>query len=211
MMNKLQRFESLGDNCEFAFFLRESGYDEGSLFRWTLIKNYHALLALIESDFSDFYIYENLIPSWQDMVLDQKHDLCFHTEMYSDNISNCWSWRYSEQENNLIYKKEMDKIKYLVDKFRKSLADENKIFVVKSNGNNLDDIVLALSKEFKKHGDSKILYVKSDADSSNVGEITKVTDNLFTAVIDRFADYSRANEYSREGWQAIINNAVVVM
>ena len=65
--------------------------------------------------------------------------------------------------------------------------------------------------EFKKHGVSKILYVKSDADSSNVGEITKVTDNLFTAVIDRFADYSRANEYSREGWQAIINNAVVVM
>ena len=211
MMNKLQRFESLGDNCEFAFFLRESGYDEGSLFRWTLIKNYHALLKLIESDFADFYIYENLTPSWQDMVLDQKHDLCFHTEMYSDNISNCWSWRYSEQENNIIYKKEMDKIKYLVDKFRKGLADENKIFVVKSNGNNLDDIVLALSKEFKKHGDSKILYVKSDADSSNVGEITKVTDNLFTAVIDRFADYSRANEYSREGWQAIINNAVVVM
>lgn len=38
MINNLQRFESLGDNCEFAFFLRESGYDEGSLFRWTLIK-----------------------------------------------------------------------------------------------------------------------------------------------------------------------------
>ena len=185
MMNKLQRFESLGDNCEFAFFLRESGYDEGSLFRWTLIKNYHALLKLIESDFADFYIYENLTPSWQDMVLDQKHDLCFHTEMYSDNINDCWSWRYSEQENNLIYKKEMDK--------------------------NLDDIALALSKEFKKHGNSKILYVKSDADSSKVGEITKVTDNFFTAVIDRFADYSRANEYSREGWQAIINNAVAVM
>lgn len=96
-MNKLQRFESLGDNCEFAFFLRESGYDEGSLFRWTLIKNYHALLKLIESDFADFYIYENLTPSWQDMMLDQKHDLCFHTEMYSDNINDCWSWRYSEQ------------------------------------------------------------------------------------------------------------------
>lgn len=144
-------------------------------------------------------------------MLDQKHDLCFHTGMYSDNINDCWSWRYSEQENNLIYKKEMDKIKYLTDKFRKSLADENKIFVVKSNGNNLDDIALALSKEFKKHGNSKILYVKSDADSSKVGEITKVTDNFFTAVIDRFADYSRANEYSREGWQAIINNAVAVM
>lgn len=56
MINNLQRFESLGDNCEFAFFLRESGYDEGSLFRWTLIKNYHALLKLIESDFADLYV-----------------------------------------------------------------------------------------------------------------------------------------------------------
>lgn len=55
------------------------------------------------------------------------------------------------------------------------------------------------------------LLFREDYHSSNVGEITKVTDNLFTAVIDRFADYSRANEYSREGWQAIINNAVVVM
>jgi hypothetical protein len=45
-------------------------------------------------------------------------------------------------------------------------------------------------------------------ESSKVGEIKKVTDNFFIAVIDRFADYSRANEYSREGWQAIINNAV---
>lgn len=145
------------------------------------------------------------------MVLDQQYDICFHTEMYSDNINDFWSWRYSEQENNLIYKKEMDKIKYLTDKFRKSLADENKIFVVKSNGNNLDDIVFALAKEFKKHGNSKILYVKSNVESSAPGEIKKVTDNLFIGAIDSFADYSRANEYSREGWQAIIDNAVKVM
>ena len=60
--DKLQRFESLGDNCELLSFLRESGYDEGSLFRWTLIKNYHALLKLIESDFAGLYVYENLTP-----------------------------------------------------------------------------------------------------------------------------------------------------
>lgn len=211
MMNKLQRFESLGDNCEFAFFLRESGYDEGSLFRWTLIKNYHALLKLIESDFAGLYVYENLTPSWQDMVLDQQYDICFHTEMYSDNKNDSWVWRYSAQENDLIYKKEVKKINYLISKFKKSLVDDNKIFVVKSNGNNLDDIVSALAKEFKKHGNSKILYVKSNVETSAPGEIKKVTDNLFIGAIDRFADYSRANEYSREGWQAIIDNAVKIM
>ena len=211
MMNKLQRFESLGDNCEFAFFLRESGYDEGSLFRWTLIKNYHALLKLIESDFAGLYVYENLTPSWQDMVLDQQYDICFHTEMYSDNKNDSWVWRYSAQENDLIYKKEVEKINYLISKFKKSLVDDNKIFVVKSNGNNLDDIVFALAKEFKKHGNSKILYVKSNVESAAVGEIKKVTDNLFIGAIDSFADYSRANEYSREGWQAVIDNAVKIM
>ena len=135
------------------------------------------------------------------MVLDQQYDVCFHTEMYSDNKNDSWVWRYSEQENDLIYKKEVEKINYLISKFKKSLVD----------GNNLDDIVFALAKEFKKHGNSKILYVKSNVESSAPGEIKKVTDNLFIGAIDRFADYSRANEYSREGWQAIIDNAVKVM
>lgn len=131
--------------------------------------------------------------------------------MYSDNKDDGWVWRYTEQENDLIYSREMDKIHYLINKFKNSLADENKNFVVKSNGNNLDDIVFALAKEFKRHGNSKILHVKSNVESSAVGEIKKVTDNLFIGAIDKFADYSRANEYSREGWQAIIDNAVKVM
>ena len=146
-------------------------------------------------------IYENLTPSWQGMVLDQQYDICFDS----------WVWRYSAQANDLIYKKEVEKINYLISKFKKSLVDDNKIFVVKSNGNNLDDIVFALAKEFKKHGNSKILYVKSNVETSAPGEIKKVTDNLFIGAIDRFADYSRANEYSREGWQAIIDNAVKIM
>lgn len=97
-------------------------------------------------------------------MLDQQYDICFHTEMYSDNKNDSWVWRYSEQGNDLIYKKEVEKINYLISKFKKSLVDENKIFVVKSNGNNLDDIVFALAKEFKKHGNSKILYVKSNVE-----------------------------------------------
>jgi len=53
--------------------------------------------------------------------------------------------------------------------------------------------------------------VKSNVESSAPGEIKKVTDNLFIGAIDSFADYSRANEYSREGWQAVIDNAIKIM
>ena len=46
--------------------------------------------------------------------------------MYSDNKDDGWVWRYTEQENDLIYSREMDKIHYLINKFKNSLADEIK-------------------------------------------------------------------------------------
>uniref|UniRef100_UPI001F4E9A44 hypothetical protein n=1 Tax=Rosenbergiella epipactidis TaxID=1544694 RepID=UPI001F4E9A44 len=76
MFDKINRFESIGDNCEFAFYLRSSGVDVGSLFRWTLIKNYQSLLTLFEMDFHNLYKFENLEPSWKDMVIDNKFNIC---------------------------------------------------------------------------------------------------------------------------------------
>ena len=61
-MNKLESivFESLGDNCEFAFYLRDQGVDNGSLFRWALIKDYSSLLALLKSNLNGIYEHDNL-------------------------------------------------------------------------------------------------------------------------------------------------------
>lgn len=125
MLNHIDRFENLGDNCEFAFYLRSSGVDEGSLFRWTLVKNYWSLLNLIQADFQDLFEFENLRPSWQDMVLDTKYDMCFHTKMYSENINGKWSWNQGEEELNNIFLEEKNKIAYLVKKFKSSLANKN--------------------------------------------------------------------------------------
>jgi len=110
MLNHIDRFENLGDNCEFAFYLRSSGVDEGSLFRWTLVKNYWSLLNLIQADFQDLFEFENLRPSWQDMVLDSKYDMCFHTKMYSENINGKWSWNQGEEELNNIFLEEKTKL-----------------------------------------------------------------------------------------------------
>ncbi len=191
MLNHIERFENLGDNCEFAFYLRSSGVDEGSLFRWTLVKNHWSLLKLIQSDFKGLFELENLQPSWHDMVLDTKYDLCFHTKMYSENQNGKWSWNQNKKELNDIFIEEKNKISYLVSKFKSSLSNKDKIFVIKNNANDLDQLSIDLAKEISKHGDAKILHVKSDMIdyTNNKEKIERLSSNLYLTYIDKFAAY----------------------
>ncbi|MDU7837699.1 MAG: hypothetical protein E7J63_05190 [Pantoea sp.] len=213
MFNHIDRFENLGDNCEFAFYLRFSGVDEGSLFRWTLVKNYWSLLNLIQSDFQGLFELENLRPSWHDMVLDTKYDMCFHTKMYSENKNGKWLWNQDNEELNDIFLEEKNKISYLVSKFKSSLNNKNRIFVIKNNANDLDDFTIHLSKEISKHGDAKILYVKSDGMNyaNNKEKIERVANNLYLTYIDKFAEYNKADNLSKNGWDNVIRNALLKM
>lgn len=213
MFNHIDRFENLGDNCEFAFYLRFSGVDEGSLFRWTLVKNYWSLLNLIQSDFQGLFELENLRPSWHDMVLDTKYDMCFHTKMYSENKNGKWLWNQDNEKLNDIFLEEKNKISYLVSKFKSSLNNKNRIFVIKNNANDLDDFTIHLSKEISKHGDAKILYVKSDGMNyaNNKEKIERVANNLYLTYIDKFAEYNKADNLSKNGWDNVIRNALLKM
>jgi len=213
MISHIDRFENLGDNCEFAFYLRSSGVDEGSLFRWTLIKNYWSLLSLLQSDFQGLFEFKNLKPSWHDMVLDTKFDICFHTKMYSENEDGKWSWNQDKKQLNDIYFEEKNKISYLVSKFKTSLANKDRIFVIKNNSNNLDNLTTDLAKAISKYGDAKLLYIKSDAVnySNNKEKIEKIMDNLYVTYIDKFAEYNKADDLSKNGWDNVIRNALLIM
>lgn len=213
MLNHIDRFENLGDNCEFAFYLRSSGVDEGSLFRWTLVKNYWSLLNLIQSDFEGLFELKNLQPSWRDMVLDTKYDMCFHTKMYSENHDGKWLWNQDTKELNDIFIEEKNKITYLVSKFKASLANENIIFVIKNNANDLDNFSIELSKEISKVGNSKILLVKSDSIdyTKNKDNLERLSSNLYLTYIDKFAEYNKADNFSKNGWDNVIRNALSEM
>jgi hypothetical protein len=213
MISHIERFENLGDNCEFAFYLRASGVDEGSLFRWTLVKNYWSLLNLLQSDFQGLFEFENLRPSWQDMVLDTKYDMCFHTKMYSENHDGKWLWKQDKKVLDEIFLEEKNKISYLVSKFKSSLIKKERIFVMKNNANNLDTFVVELAKEIRKHGDAKILYVKSDGIGfdNNKESIEKISSNLYVTYIEKFAEYNKADDLSKDGWDNVIRNALLIM
>src|SRR5271157_3057267 len=55
----LEHFDSLGDNCEFAFAQKRFGVDKSSLLRWA-VTPFSALLSGLENRFEGLYQFERL-------------------------------------------------------------------------------------------------------------------------------------------------------
>ncbi|MBP1128797.1 hypothetical protein JOE25_000340 [Serratia sp. PL17] len=209
---KISCFESMGDNCEFGFYLRSKGIESGSLFRWSLIKDHQDVLNLIVGDFDGFYRLDNLQPTWRNMLVDNANGVIFHTELYSHQIEGNWFFEGDNKEIKEKYLIEKEKIDYLVNKFRTSLKEGNRVFVIKKNNNQVDmSVIRQLADKLNQFGKNKILVVFQSDDVNKQGTIEHNDDNVLVSYIDRFADYSQADNISIEGWDKIINNAIGIL
>lgn len=208
-MDKMQlsRFESIGNNCEFAFFLRQNGVEIGSLFRWTLIHNYTSIINLLSQDFNSLYLYENLQPVYQNMVKDKYYNIDFHTEMFSEQKNNQWEWCYDFKKNHNIYLNEKEKINYLVEKFKMSLLNPHKILVIKQNERPILGAAYELSQMLRKIGCAKLLCVEDTTIPQKFGQVYNLTENLYIGFVDRFAPYDAADHVSLF-WNEIIENTL---
>ncbi|CAI0842273.1 MULTISPECIES: hypothetical protein [Serratia] len=204
---KLLCFENMGDNCEFGFYLRSKGIENGSLFRWSLIKDHQDVLKLLSTDFDGFYQLHNLQPTWSNMLVDNANGVIFHTELYSQQIDGKWFFEDNDEKIKEKYLIEKEKIDYLVRKFKASLKEGNKVFVIKKNNNQLDiSVIRELARVLNRYGRARILIVFQSDDIDKHGIIEHDSDTLLISYIDRFADYSQADNISVEGWDKIIKN-----
>ncbi len=205
----IERFESLGDNCEFGFVQRELGTESGSLFRWAFIPDYADLVATIESDFNAFYQLGNLVPTWSNMVEDRACRLRFHTEIFSSRQDDASPWVFNgtSDEQRDIYAREIGKMDYLVEKFKEGLATGNRIYVVKKNGNAPMKHLVPLQAAMDRYGKSTILTVTEALPHMPSGTVCQIGDRLCIGYIDRFADYGQADDISLDAWKKILARA----
>ncbi|CBX44541.1 hypothetical protein P88_00300 [Erwinia phage phiEt88] len=203
----LSRFESLGDNCEFGFFLKQAGVEISSFFRWVLITDYAKVLELIKNDFpSPFNIY-HLKPFQDYMVMNIKNGIGYHSEMQSCMKDNRRIFCISQDRKKAVYLHEINKINHLKIKFLNTIKEGNKIFVVKKDNNEQEKQIKLIAKEIASKGSCKVLRIISTSDRKKLGCVKKITRNLYYGYIDRFADYSKADDFSYECWMAILKEA----
>jgi ethanolamine utilization protein EutP (predicted NTPase) len=205
---KLAAFESIGDNCEFGLVQKTNGFDEGALFKWARIPALDGLIKLLRNDFSNFYRFDNLSPIFDDMVEDKSCGILFHTDMFSHEIERERRWvEPNESLRREIYNIEYEKRIYLVDKFKASIAVDEKIFVFKINKGALPAEIRALHDALCYFGKCHLLYVEKAPDETGVGEICEISKGLWRAYIPRFAPYWPVSDYLPGAWERICEEA----
>jgi len=197
----LEKFESLGDNCELGFVQRFSGVEAGGLLRWAIVPP-EALISAIRGNFEQVFEYENLTPSAPDMVRDEKYGLAFHTQMHSQN----GIFHDTEEKRREIHAGEKQKIDYMAEKLRGLLRTGEKIFVYKRNVGVDAETALEIGRAISEKGPGKLLYVTT-LGNQPIGTVRCVSENLFEGRIDRFADYAKADDVSQQVWGQILKDA----
>ncbi len=159
------RYISLGDNCEAGLQFWRIGYDESSIFRFTIIDS-DKLINIIENNFADIFCKENLVPASVDhMIRDTKTGIAFHSELYSaiDPGSGKRSFR-NDYDFDEVFTKEKTKIEYFVQKWRELVSSKERIlyFIKKNHDSNREDAETILNtflKYYPEH-DFLILYIQ---------------------------------------------------
>lgn len=203
----LSRFESLGDNCEFGFFMKQAGVNISSYFRWVSVNDYGKVLELFKDGFASPFNLYHLDPLQDWMVLNRKYGLGYHSEMQSDLVDGQRKFCVTAARKKTVYLHELNKIKHLRAKLLKTLNEESKIFVVKKDRNEQEREIKAIAKEISLLGDCKVLRVISTSNERKIGKVKKVKSYLYYGYIDKFADYSRANEVSFDCWMGLLKEA----
>jgi hypothetical protein len=198
----LQRFESLGDNCEFGFVQRANGFEDGGLLRWS-VSPLDKLILCLDTNFKDFYLFDNLEPSAPDMVRDTGTGLMFHTQMHSID----GRFVLDEDACREIYVKEKGKMDHLLHKFRRRIQQPGVICVYKRNSGTTDDEAQYLQRSLNKLGRSRLLLVRSTDDKARWGTVDRSALGFLVGLLDEFAPYSAADQVSIRVWNELLKNA----
>jgi len=154
-------FVSLGNNCEIGLQLRRVGYDKSSFFRFTYC-NYASLVNILENQFRDIFLLENLIPHTDNMVKDTKYNIVFHSKLHSTLRDGSREF-IRNKDFKEVYTQEFEKHNYLIQKDMALFRSKQKIlFFIKSNMllqmEQLDKLV-DIFKKYNPDMKFQILYI----------------------------------------------------
>ena len=201
------KFESLGDNCEFGFFLRAKSCEISSFFRWVVTPS-HALVSFLSTEGEDLYKLDNL-SRINGMVFDKHSGLSFHSKILH-GLDNSFEDKQICEEQHTIYFAEASKLEFQRKKFFIQLRRDKKIYVVKRNsGLTLieKDLIVRTLMKCAIYKESHIFFVEKTDDKSRVGSVNRYRNNVLIGYIGDFADYSSADHIQVDQWDMLTKEA----
>jgi tetratricopeptide (TPR) repeat protein len=197
-----ERFESLGDNCEFGLVQRFYRAEPLGLLRWSSISPPEIISAL-EKQFdgvgeSDTTL---LIAGGKEYITrDRNYRMTMHTFIPCDTISH-----------DELLPKMQKRLQFLKRRLLEDLAQGEKMFVYKSIGGIKDEEMAAISDALRAYGNPRILFVKEAGSVEQPGEVTKILPNAYLGFVGRFGHHGGNWNIDFPSWLDLCRNAARVM
>jgi hypothetical protein len=200
----IERFLSLGDNCEFGLVQRYCGGQTVGLFNFaeTTIQS---IIGALETRLGDLLVPTTISvnPEGREYILRVSgstisYHLAYHTMVMEGRKS-------PEQ----VRAQEVSRLAFLARKFIEDLEDAEKIFVFKSDNPASLSEIRELGAALRKYGPNSLLWVTLQEPGHPVGSVEILEDRLLRGYIDRFgfSPYGGGGDASVAAWLQICANA----
>ncbi len=184
-------FESLGDNCEFAFFQKAVGADQLGLLRWLGLSAEH-LITCLQNQFDGIDDPEKLEfrpqSNGEYIVYIKKFNAQGHTGVFAD-----------QQSVDQIAQTHAKKLTFLKNKLISDLRSGEKIFVYKQNEPIREDLLHNIFAAVAAYGPNTLLLVQEDR-GAPIYKVGMRQDGLILGYIRRLAARDFVADFSYTGW-----------
>ena len=200
----MERFQSLGDNCEFGIVQRRFGAEPLNLLRFSATHLIHLLRGL-DTEFEGLTLPENLACAFgtepegrREYIIEQtSYELRSHTFQHEGEV-----------EPASVLPRAQQRMRFQLRLFLQDLAAAEKIFVLKRNTTLAMQEVVPVWAALRSYAaDNTLLYVVAADDAHLPGTVEWKAPGLMCGHIDRLAPYDDAQGVSTQCWLAICRNA----
>ncbi|MDE1905931.1 MAG: hypothetical protein KGH75_05715, partial [Rhodospirillales bacterium] len=203
LREEVRAFESLGQNCEFAFVQHGNEFGEGNLLSWALVEGgIPSLVKLLNQDFAGLFARDALEPILGGALMkDVQYQIAFHSSLAARH-ENGTTLPTPAAEQDAIHAEEASKHAYLTSKMRRQLTEGGRIWVYRSPTPVKWPESAALHADLNRFGRNKLLVVQPNPHRN--GQVEPLDQGLFHGYLAQGAPPDKAWFFDPVSWGTLL-------
>ena len=208
-------FEPLGANCELGFLMSRLGIDRSSLFRW-LFTPLASLELVLHDKLQNFFSEPCPVTDpvmGGDMVVDRRTGVFFHAGDLRFVLEQAVikDVDFSEIYASNLFKDQLGKYRYLVEKFLASVSDPLTLHVFSDfHGELTQASMLRIHSALQAMGKpvgSTLLFVRACGPGDVANQVRSMGDGIHLATIRRLAQGEHADRIDLQAWVDVLRRS----
>jgi len=196
----LDRFESLGDSCEFASLQNRHGVDQPSFFKWRGLR-ISALVAAVAGELEGAGQLDQLSLVRGETIADGTAEYMLLHALYGHSHTFAMTGAI---EPEVLLRREHRRMVLLRRKFLEDLRSGRRTYVFRSFDPVADDDVEALWSALRLKGARALLWVRLAAPGEVAGRVWRSPGGVIVATIDELSGYHEGMEARSPLWLPIL-------